>query len=206
MKIQIGEVYMDKVTKVKTLYPNATRKYLAPCLEEYGKGFMAKLDNTFKVAMGVGDIVVGNRGLKHEKHIFILLDSKVAPSYFQEFLHWIRDQSMYADDYVYDNIQKSYFHMVILKLPEKYYDTFETFKIGEYSKMYNRKDIDVFFRNHQEAKQVLIKDHNYKITFVGKMNKKFGTTVNPKEWDGELDYPPDPDRDIFNHHLKKSNE
>lgn len=203
MKVQIGEVYMDKVTNQKTIYPNKTRKYLLPCLREYGDTFIQKLNNVFKVAVGIGDMIVDNCGLKHEKHIFILLDSSIASKFFIEFLDWIREQPMYEDDYVHDNIQKSTYHMVILKFPEKFYDSFETFKVGEYSKMFTKETIDTFFQKYPDVQKVLIKDNNYKIIFTKKVNKIFGTTVQPDEWNGELDFPPTNKTEKFNHHLIK---
>lgn len=204
MKIQIGEVYMDKVTEQKTMYPNKTRKYLLPCLREYGSTFLTKINNVFKVAVGIGDMVVTNNSEnKYERHIFILLDSTKAKPYFLKFMDWIKDQPMYEDDYVYDNIQKSTYHMVILKFPEKYYDSFETFKKGKYSEMFtNPEDFD-FFKTYPEVQKVFIKDRNYRIEFTYKVNKIFGTTIKPEEWDGELDFPPTEKTDVFNHHLKK---
>lgn len=201
MKIQVGEIYMSEVTQQKTIYTNKTRKYLLPCLKEYGANFIVKLENVFKIAVGIGDIVVSNRGIKHEKHIFILLESTIAPNHFIEFLEWIKQEPMYEDDYVFNNIQKSTSHMIVLKIPEKFYDSFETFKLGDYSKMYTRSDIDLFFKSKPEIKQVLIKDHNYKIKFIGKLNKVWGTTIKPSEWEGELDTKIDHE-EIFNHHLK----
>lgn len=196
---------MDKVTDQKVTYPNKTRKYLLPCLKEYGEDLINRINNVFKVAIGIGDIIVDNCGYKHEKHIFILLDSIIANKYFKNFLEWIREQSMYQDDYVFDNIQKSQYHMIVLKLPEKFYDTFETFKLGNYSQMYDQETIDKFFSNYPKVKMVFIKDHEYKLYFVKKVNKRYNSSVNADEWLGELDFPPTEKTEIFNHHLKKKN-
>lgn len=206
MKIQIGEIYMDKVTNEKSTYFNKTRKYILPCLNEYGANFMVKFNNVFKIAVGIGDIVLSNRKVKHEKHVFALLDSTIAPFHFIEFLDWIKLQPMYQDDYVFDNIQKTTSHMIILRLPEKYYDTFETFKLGEYSKMYKKEDVDRFFSKTPELKRILVKDHNYKLTFVGKLNSKWGTNIKPEEYEGEYAFKPEPEQEIFNYHLKKKHE
>lgn len=207
VKVQLGEVYMDKVTQQKTIYPNKTRKYLLPCLKEYGEIFIQRLNNVFKVAVGIGDIIISKSGLKHEKHIFILLDSTIAPNYFLGFLNWIKDQPMYEDDYVYGNIQKSGLHMIVLKFPDRYYDSFETFKIGKYSGMYSQEVINNFFNNYPDTQKVFIGDHNYKIVFMQELNEWLNNTreqdqIKPEEWEGELDFPPD-ENETFNHHLKK---
>lgn len=214
MEIQVGEVKMEKVgepsviiqskeTKEKQiLKPNKTRKYLIPCLKEYGATFTAMLESVYKVAVGIGDAILINRDIKHEKHIFILLDSKIVSQHFISFLNWIREQDIFVDDYVYGDIQKSTFHMVIIKFPEKYYHSFETFKIGDYSKMYELGDIEKFFKNHQNTKAVLVKDHNYRVIFTKKLNKEWGTTLKPDDIKGELDEKPTDISEIFNHHLK----
>lgn len=205
MKIQVGEIFMDKVTEQRTMYTNKTKKYLLPCLKEYGTDFSNKLSNVFKVAAGIGDIIVFNSGFKHEKHIFILLDPNVkVPISFQSFLEWLRNQPMYEDDYVYGNIQKLNYHMIVIKFPEQFWDSFETFKIGKYSQMFDQEAITKFFANHPKTQKVFIKDHNYQCYFITKINGIYGSPpIKENEWDGELDFPPLEDKEVFNHHLKK---
>lgn len=202
MKIQVGEIKMDELMKDIKVNSSKTKKYLLPCLREYGEEFTKKISSVVKIAAGIGDIIISNRGVIHEKHIFILLDSTIAPKFFISFIDWIRDQPQYQDDYVFGNIQTSRSHMIIIKLPEKYYKTFETFKLGKYSEMYTKQDIDVFFKDKPLFRRVILKDHNYKFKFVEEVNERFNSTVDAKDWHGELDFPPD-DKEIFNSHLKK---
>lgn len=214
MKIQIGEVKMEdnkiqsviienkETEEIQKVPPSKTRKYLLPCLKEYGKVFTRKLENAWKVAVGLGDAILINRDVKHEKHIFILFDSKPSPKHFKDFMEYIIDQPYYVDDYVYGDIQKSTFHMVILKFPEKYYDAFETFKLGDYSKMFSLEDVEKFFANKPNTKAVLIKEHGYKVVFTRKLNRMFNTELKPEEFEGEYDFKPTEITEIFNHHLK----
>lgn len=203
MKIQIGEITLDKVTEQKITRYNRTRKYLLPVIKEYGDVFMKHLNNVFKVAVGIGDMIVNNRKeLAPERHLFILLDSKTAPKYFIQFMKYIKDHHSYVDDYVYDDIQKSTFHMVILKFPERFNDTIKTFKEGKYSKMFDKETLDTFFKKNPEAMKVFIKDRTYIVSFTRKLNRKFNSNINPDEWDGEADLPPTEEMEIFNHHLK----
>jgi len=201
-KIQIGEVTMNTTDK-RPILANKTRKYLLPCLKEYGTDFTSRLDSVYKVAVGIGDIIVSNRGIKHEKHIFILINSTIATEFFLNFLDWIREQDMYEDDYIFGNILTSILHMVIIKLPVKYYSSFETFKLGSYSEMYDKEDVDILFKGKLQYKKVIIKDHNYKVRFVEILNEQFGTSLVPEEYEGELDFPPDKE-EIFNNHIKKT--
>lgn len=204
MKTQIGEIVMDKIGK-RPILANKTRKYLLPCLKDYGKDFTSRLESVYKVAVGIGDIIISNRGIRHEKHIFILADSSIAKEFFIDFLDWIKYQPMYEDDYVFGNIQTSTLHMIIVKLPEKYYDSFETFKLGSYSQMYTRIDIDRLFANKPQFRKVVIRDHNYVVRFVQILNEEFGSSITAKEYDGELDFPPDKE-EIFNNHIKRRDD
>jgi hypothetical protein len=202
MKVKIGEIYMDEVTGQKTIFPNKTRKFLLPCLKEYGTDFMNKLNNVFKVAAGIGDIVTDNCGQLHEKHIFILLNSTIANKFFLSFIEWIKEQPMYVDDYVFGNIQKSKFHMVVLRVPEKFNNSFDAFKESKYSSMFTEEVIGNFFTSITD-KMILGKDVKYKLRFTRKLNKFFGTDVKPEEWEGELELPLNEEEEIFNPHLKK---
>lgn len=211
--MQVGEARMveikDNRDRIKYPLPNKTVKYLAPVLGEYGKEFADKFNNVFKVAIGIGDIVVENAGFKHEKHLFILVRSKIGAEikFYNNFIDWIRKQDIYQDDYTFGDIQRSSLHMIVIKFPEKYYESFETFKIGAYSKMFDKKTIDKFFQQHSKATKVFVKDHKYKLLFVGRLNKLYNVTTEndilAKDYDGELDTPPTTKSEKFNHHIPK---
>lgn len=203
LDVKIGEIYIDKITGQKTIYPNKTRKYLLPCFKEFGEQFMARLNNVFKVAAGIGDIITESSGVIHKKHIFILFDTNLAPKYFIEFLKWIIDQPMYEDDYVFGNIQTSKYHMIVLRIPEKFQGSLEAFKAGKYSEMFTEEVIYDVFKNKEDEKKVLTKAGSYRIKFTRELNKIFGTDIKAKDWQGELDFPLKPEEELFNHHLKK---
>jgi len=205
MTIQVGTIEMIKLDSGEdTIHNNKSRKYLLPCVKEYGKGFSDRLSNVFKVAIGIGDIVVRNRGLRHEKHLFILVDSTIAPDHFEEFHQYIKYHKAYQDDYVFGDIRTSPLHMFIIKFPEKYYDAFETFKIGDYSKMYSKEDIDKFFNNQPQYRRVLIRDRKYKIKFIEEVNREFGTQLKPEDDVKEYDFPPTRESEVFNTHIKET--
>lgn len=201
-KILLGNVIMNKVSSQEGIFPNKTREYLLPCIKEYGPAFIRKFNDIFKVAIGIGDIVVINRGLSYEKHLFILLDTTIANTHFIRFLEWIRSEYMYQDDYVFGDIQKSKHHMIVIKFPEKFHEVISKFYKGKYSEMFKQGDIETYFSKLPDTQKILIKDHNYKIIFVKKLNSEFGTQITPDEYDGELDFPPRPDQEVFNNHLK----
>jgi hypothetical protein len=203
MKIQIGEIRMNDFTSQGNFVESKTRKYLLPCLKEYGEEFTRRVEAVYKVAVGIGDIIVDKHtNLKCEKHIFILLGSWVAKPHFVDFIDWIRKQPMYVDDYVYDDIQKTDLHMIILKFPEKYWDSLKSFMRGKYSEMFDKETINKLFNNHPEVRKVLVKDKRYRLTFVNRLNRTWETSIDPESYDGELETKPTDEEERFNHHLK----
>jgi hypothetical protein len=191
MKIQLGQIVM-----------NRTKKYLAPCLKVYGETFTKKIHGVFKVAMGVGDIITVKSNILFEKHIFILC--QVNSVAFPPFLKWIKDQEMYEEDYAFDDISSGVLHMVIIKLPEQCYETYETFKRSEFSHMYSKQDLERFFDQKSDVIKILIKDHNYKMEFSMYLQKEFNVDINPEEItdDFELDIPWLEHEEIFNTEIK----
>lgn len=175
MKIQLEAIKMNK-----------TKKYLIPCLKEHGKVFVEMISRVKKIAYGLGDMLINK---DYEKHIFILIDTSKFPKYFVALLEYLHEQDFYEDDYAFDEIHNGIFHMVIIKLPESCYGKFDFFTKGEYSKMYSPEQIKQF--KDREVKQVLIKDHNYKLEFTKKVNKIFQSNLKVDEVeDRELDLPP----------------
>lgn len=207
--IQVGEIKMDKVMNQVHPFKNKTVKYIFPCVKEYGQEFITRIEQVYKIAIGLGDIItrITNKSYAFEKHLFIALDSTIAAPFFKEFIKWIRDQPMYIDDYVYGNIQKSNIHMVVIRLPDTVNgETISLFKNGTYSKMFGKEAIDKFFNNHPKATKILLKDDGYKLTFAKILKREFGTVVDPEDLTGELDLPPRKDLEIFNSHLDKQTQ
>lgn len=193
MKIQLGNIVINK-----------TKKYLAPCLKAYGNDFEGWIQTVFKLGIGIGDIVTIRSNIKLEKHLFILIDTNVYPENFERFQLWIRGQEMYEDDYAYDNILKGHLHMVVVKLPEEFYDTHETFKKSQYSKMYNQDQLKKLFRDKPDVKKILVKDHSYKMEFAKQIKDMYDVELKPEEIDDkfEFDFPINDD-ELFNEHLSK---
>jgi hypothetical protein len=177
------------VDKAVAMHSNKTKKYLLPILKFYGADFVLYANNACKVACGIGDSIAEKVGLEYQKHLFIVFNSKIAPEYFIKFLNWIREQPYYTDDYVYGNILKSPFHMVVLEIPLQFNDSFDNFKKGKYSKMYEKKDMDQLFLMHPDLKGVFLRNPEMKMEFLKRVNLDFGTELDDFEGDFEVDYP-----------------
>ncbi len=184
-KIQVGKVILNK-----------TWKYLVPLLKHYGKEFEQKINSVYKCGYGIGDILLINNGINYEQHVFILIDTKVATGHFKTFIKWIRQQEMYEDDYIFDDILHGRFHMLVLKLPKEYYKSNLLFRKSQFSKMYTKKDVEKFFKD-EDIQGVLIKQGNYIIKHTNKINEMFGTTVKPHEIEGEWDFPIEKNEEMF---------
>lgn len=204
MRIQLGDIFLDEVKSQKITYNNKSEKYLLPYLKEYGSEFTNKLTSIYKVAVGLADIVRTKHKIVERRYcLFILVDTLIAKDFFTQFIVWFRLQLMYEDDYVYDNIMKSTYHMIVIKFPENLYSVIEHFKKGEYSKLSTISDVNKYFENHPDTLKVIIKDNNYKIKFAKKLNKLYNAQMNPNDFEGELDFKPRQEEEIFNHHLKR---
>lgn len=179
------------------IYPNKTRRYLLPVLKDYGQDFINKFNQIFKTAVGIGDFVVEESGIEWQRHLFILIDSSKSHKFFLKFMKWIIAQDYYEDDYIYGNIQKSNLHMLVLKIPEKFYKSLEAFKTSRYSAMYDEDTIKHLFNNSPNTQKVFIKDHNYKIEFIKKVNQDFETNIDDFDNDFQLDYPFDKEEEQF---------
>lgn len=160
---------------------NRTRKYLFPVLKGYGSDFSSKINTLFKVAVGIGDIVVDRCGIHHENHLFILVDTLCNTPQFTSLLEDIRRHHSYEDDYVYGNILRSRYHMVVVRIPDSYLNSFRNFKRSKYSEMYNPEDLQKLFcfdspkvtQEYKNVQKVLVRDHNYKFEFAKMVQKEF---------------------------------
>jgi hypothetical protein len=196
MKIQIGEILMGRAGQ-KLPIQNKTLRYLTPCLKKYGTEFEMMYKSVFKIALGIGDIIIVDQERKYEQHLFMLIDTRLYPKQFIKFLDWVREQPFYEEDYVYGDIKKSPCHMIIVKIPQEYIVSLTKFTEGKYSEMFSEEDINEFFLKYPDQVKVFKKDHNYKIKFVSKLNNLFESTLPVEEYDGELELPPKKEEEYF---------
>lgn len=185
MKIQLGVIQI-----------NRTKKYLLPCLKEYGPEFEKRIANLFKLGVGIGHIALADMGIDLKKHIFILVDTKLSRKFFKETIAWLRIQDYYETDYPFDDIHRGHLHMIVVKLPKKYYQAYGRFKQSQFGDMYEYEDLVTHFKGKEELK-VLTRDEQYKVEFVELVNGIYKTTVSPEEWTGELDFPIKLEEEIF---------
>jgi hypothetical protein len=189
MKIQIGKLYI-----------NNTRRYLFPVIKYYGEEFTNKINKLFKVGIGIGDIITNKCNIRHEKHLFILVDTLPSSADFALALKYFKNHPSYEDDYAFDQIHKGRLHMLVIKVPDEFLETIDKFKAGEYSRMYSPEQIKNLFsykgddeivkKMYEITQKVLIHDHNYSIEFAKKIKKEFALEELPEiKADQEFELP-----------------
>jgi len=183
---------------------NDTWKFLIPVLKEYGDEFVWKFNSVWKVAVGIGDMILVKSNIRYEQHLFVLLDSKSGKKHFIDFMKWIKDQEMFEDDYAYDNINSGRFHMVVIKMPPSGYKSIENFRHSQFSKMFTVDEVNKYFKDNPDVKKVIVKDKKYRLEYVDKLNHLFDTKIQPDEFEGELSLPIRKSKEIFNIKRKKA--
>lgn len=149
MEIGIGKQYINK-----------TWRFLAPTLKEYGSSFIKKFNGMHKLAMGIYDDTFEDTSVFDGRNLFILLDSYYQHKYTQDTLVGLRTQDFYVKDYPFtSNIKHSREHMLVLKVPDRYYHAYDMFLEGKYSKMYSFEECNAFYADLLQQEYINSDDH-----------------------------------------------
>ena len=116
---------------------------------------------------------------------------------------------------IFEGFDRGEKHMLVLRLPDIYKESYVTFKQGKYSEMYSSKDINNLYpliinsnknieikvnNNITNIKNVLTKNSNHLELFRKQINDEFGTNLSLNDLkDHELDLPPSQNEEIFNY-------
>lgn len=182
------------------MYKNKTLKYLVPALNYYGSTLKAKINLIFILSFGIFDNLLEGSHLEGQKNIFILIDRKVNPSQFENFMNWVKLQEYYITDYVYDDLEKGCQQMLVLKFPTPLEDAYSKFLKGQYSKMYTKEEIETYFKG-KEATEVFRKSFSAKQQFISTIKEVFDTSLEETDFINhqvEYDIPPVKEQEFFN--------
>jgi hypothetical protein len=178
--------------KPGTIFTNRTRKYLAPGMRYYGQEFSTKLSSLATMGVFIDKsnniiFIFDIRGAqKYDKY----LDPIGSKIHFMHVLSWFKEQDYYVNDYPYDSGRYGHQHAIVFKFP---FDT-NPFLQGNYSKIYQRSDIDKFFKKELDKNkpnpnyQVLTKDLNYKIEYLNNLNAEFRTRLKLTDIENHSEY------------------
>lgn len=179
-----------------TCYENRTKKYLMPLLKSYE--ILTKYFHSIeKIAYGINDIIVLKCGVQYKNCIFILF--KNSDSIFtHNLLKTLKEESFYVDDYSFDNVLNFKYHMLVLKFPIEYENSYKLFEKGKYSKMFTKKEIQTFFKK-EDTISILKKELEYKDIFKKKLQSEFNyVDYIPDYLCEEYDLPISQRQEIFN--------
>jgi len=188
---------------------NKTSMYLLPILKTYSDGFLkpfAELTGHL-LCISIADVLY-QRATDIKIPSFFFLFDKNGPydinnhqyynpeKYKQLFLNClkkIRKQSCYVDDYIYGDLRGDT-HCLVVKIPDKFINTYEAFFQSKYSEMYTEEQLKTLaipkLRQNKPNRiyQVLVKDPEYVPEFQTLLNDIFGTNIVIDD-DRELDLP-----------------
>lgn len=193
MQIEIGKRYVNK-----------TWRFLYPCLRGYGDVFVKKFNPLYKLAVGVSDDTLKNTKYSQDRNIFILIDTLYQPKLVQEFLSYIVFQPFYKHHYYIDNheLTQTRKMMLILSIPDTFYEAYDNFIIGRYSQMYNIDVTKKLFSNPDRKKEfdILTKNYSLEEEFIKSVNEEFDTNVYQFDQPiKEYELPLKPIEEIFNY-------
>lgn len=175
-------------------YINNTYLYIYPCLLEHGSELMLRMRRFYKLGFAIGD---DYDTLPFGDYLYIVFDNtERRPNYqedFLRFLEWVRQGDYYKKDYTYSEQA----HVLVLKLPERYYDLAHRLMDSEYRNIYSEEDLKSYYdiryisttpELKEKVLSVIRGDKKYFPTFVKEVNAKFATDFSEHELSHIKDY------------------
>lgn len=192
MNIKIGKQYINK-----------TWRFLVPSLQGHGTTFVNKFNPLFKLGVGIHDSYLDGAKITEGKNIYVLLDKKYRPRDFEKFMEYIRCQKFFKGEYCPDSeILSSRKHVIILEVPEIFYNSYDKFLQGKYSEMYNSEHLNLLFssKNRKIDYEILSKTGKDALNqFKKSIDNEFNVESNLEDLEkGEWELPLKKTEEIFN--------
>lgn len=192
MNIKIGEWYVNK-----------TWRFLMPCLRGHGDEFVRKFNPLYKLGVGIFDSFAQGQLWTKGRNIYIMVDKLYQPKQFDEFIEWIRTQKYYKNDYCPDaDVLSSRKHMIVIEVPELFFDAYDHFLQSSYSTMYLENEVKLLFSNpeRQAEAKILTRDSSILDDYVKKVNERFHTSSSKSDFEmSEYEFPLEKKEEIFNY-------
>lgn len=181
---------------------NKTWKFLVPCLRGHGEVFVKNFNPILK------ETRIYDYSLETPikgRNLYILCDDSYNKESVDNFLQFVKNTSFFKTSYPYGKTKSK--TMVVIELPERFFNAYDKFLEGKYSEMYSKEDIDLLFNlkgKHNEYK-ILTKDCSLRNDFIDSINKEFGTTLEDKDFEdfNELEFPLRIAEETFNYSEKE---
>lgn len=163
---------------------NKTRSYILPCLVYHDAQLINILANCQFVATGLGDFL--NTDMFEDDCIGYLVNGKQS--------HMNFDHPAIINTYPFGELLYDKYHMLVIKVPEKYKNAIKKLKAGLYSEMYENPHeifgLDSSSKYYNSTKEkclaVCSQDPDYMIQLADKLGLPENHFVN-KELDSKID-------------------
>lgn len=169
-----------------------SRIYLSPVIKDYGSFFLEKFKQLYTVQVGIGHISYTNV-MKNflDNNLFYLINTE-RTEYFSELLEFFRYHDSYTTDYPYDDLVDGNLHVLVIRIPDRFYGIIETFKKSKYSKLYTKDQVEEIITKSTKAYKVMTMNDKYKKKFESEINN-LSKDPHPNTYiqlldDSELDY------------------
>lgn len=187
-------------------YRNKTSRFLLPCLiEGHNPVFSMKLNDTLILGCGLGDMALSQNPdfiFLEKSPIYVLLDRIAVKRKTEDFIYWLKYQDdIFLGDYPLDLRGRA--HMVIIDLPEKYYNAYDKFMEGKYSEMFTEEEIERLFDKESHEYKVLTRDRSILPQFAVQLQELFEmrelSPMDIKDSELELPYTMNKEEEFFNY-------
>jgi hypothetical protein len=186
--------------KKNKLFRNKTSEYVAFILKEYDKELVSKLNNLYKLGIGIGDMLMPDN--MYNNHLFILVDTDKNSKLFTDTYKWLIENDYIVFDYPYDNIVDGTLHMIVIPIPDKYKKSLTAFKEGKYSKMFTLKELNELLLPNDKRLGVFTRSNLALKEFAKHIKKEYDVEIRISTWKGEAEYPIVLENEYFNYKIK----
>ena len=174
---------------------NKTFKYIAPTILKHGEAFSYCLRNLIKIQYAIHDTLFDGSFLGG----YSLFIKYYKLGKYSKFLDGIYESPGFIFDYNPTDDLKSLVGCLIIRLPERFFEAYENFIAGAYSKMYSAQEVESMFVSPQ-VKDVLLHREPALQKFVKDLEETFQVkSLNPKDFEkAEYDFPLILKEEVFN--------
>lgn len=188
---------MDKFLVVGQQYMNRTSIYLEPLLVSYGRKFSELYANLPILGIGIGDHRTDYLDGQYDNHLFILVDSNINTSQTSNLISHINATVKLSLIYKYNIKLTTAATMLVIELPNIYVNAVNSFKAGRYREIVSIEDGKNLYDEQHLAYKNIVKEDQLGKTMINMINEELNVKIN--KYDGEYDFPPKLEEEIFNY-------
>jgi hypothetical protein len=179
-------------------YENKTLRFLVPCLTRHGTYFIVRFNEAldYIIKIGIHDTALKEQYMDRKK-VCMLLKMNIT-IYTHTFLMFMRKQPFFITDYDFEKHEK----MILFEVPPNYFNTYDSFIIGDYEKMYTIEDI-TSLRFKEKDRNILMGTNMAKLNFIDELGREFRIAMKHHEVKPPFELPLKFEDELFNANSKE---